>query len=234
MINVVFFGNWGRGYKALRALSRLGNVNILSTFTQYDPQSNDKYYNVVYDYCTAEKIRVLNVRGEKGEQFNRQVLEWMEKLQNAVEVLGISVAFNKIFGKKLLSQLKVVNLHPSLLPKYRGPSPELWAIRNNESEIGVTLHYADEGIDTGDIILQQRFSIDYSLCLAEFAECLNAHSVDVLSAFLAGVKTIDEIQSFPQPHNEHYYKRISIKDKYWDMPLTELQKRLLEARLESG
>lgn len=53
-----------------------------------------------------------------------------------------------------------INYHPSLLPKYRGGSAINWAIINGEKETGVTVHYIDEGIDTGDIVLQESVVID--------------------------------------------------------------------------
>jgi methionyl-tRNA formyltransferase len=55
----------------------------------------------------------------------------------------------------------VVNGHPSLLPRYRGPSPVAWAIRNGESEIGFTMHYMDAGLDTGNVLGQVRIPLDH-------------------------------------------------------------------------
>ena len=52
------------------------------------------------------------------------------------------------------------NLHPSLLPQYRGPTPLFWQLRQGETETGVTLHKMCAGIDTGDIVAQQRLLID--------------------------------------------------------------------------
>jgi len=54
----------------------------------------------------------------------------------------------------------IVNGHPSLLPRYRGPSPVSWAIRNGETEIGFTLHYMDAELDTGNILEQVRIPLD--------------------------------------------------------------------------
>ena len=53
----------------------------------------------------------------------------------------------------------IVNVHPSLLPRYRGPNPLYWVLDRGERETGVTVHYVDEGIDTGDIILQETLAI---------------------------------------------------------------------------
>lgn len=50
----------------------------------------------------------------------------------------------------------IVNGHPSLLPRYRGPSPVAWAIRNGETEVGFTFHYMDEELDTGNVLAQER------------------------------------------------------------------------------
>jgi len=54
----------------------------------------------------------------------------------------------------------IVNGHPSLLPRYRGPSPVSWAIRNGEEEIGFTFHYMDAELDTGNILGQARIPLD--------------------------------------------------------------------------
>ncbi len=53
----------------------------------------------------------------------------------------------------------IVNGHPSLLPRYRGPSPISWAIRNGEDEIGFTFHYMDAELDTGNILAQARIEL---------------------------------------------------------------------------
>jgi methionyl-tRNA formyltransferase len=57
-------------------------------------------------------------------------------------------------------RLGIVNGHPSLLPRYRGPSPVSWAIRNGEDEIGFTFHYMDAELDTGNILGQVRIPLD--------------------------------------------------------------------------
>ena len=54
----------------------------------------------------------------------------------------------------------IVNGHPSLLPRYRGPSPVSWAVRNGEEAIGFTLHYMDAALDTGNILGQARIPLD--------------------------------------------------------------------------
>jgi methionyl-tRNA formyltransferase len=71
--------------------------------------------------------------------------------------LLIVFGFNWRLSAEILAlpKLGVLNIHPSSLPRYRGPAPELWAIRNGDSSIGVTIHRMDEGLDTGPILAQR-------------------------------------------------------------------------------
>ena len=66
-----------------------------------------------------------------------------------------------------LSSLGFINLHPSLLPFYRGMSPQHWPIINGEKETGVSVHYIDDGIDTGDIIVQKRIPLTSDMYVSD-------------------------------------------------------------------
>ncbi len=70
--------------------------------------------------------------------------------------LGVSISYNQILRRPILdsARLGIVNFHAGKLPRYRGRNVINWAIINGESEIGLTAHFVDEGIDTGDIIYQ--------------------------------------------------------------------------------
>jgi methionyl-tRNA formyltransferase len=73
----------------------------------------------------------------------------------------VSLINPQIFRRGILGlpRLGCINVHPSLLPKYRGPIPQFWVLAHDEAETGVTVHYMDEKIDNGDIILQSRVAI---------------------------------------------------------------------------
>jgi len=85
----------------------------------------------------------------------------VERLTSLKANLIFVASFPHILKKEVIDQPKygVINLHGSLLPKYRGANPLNWALVNGESETGVTLYYIDEGIDTGDIIAQKKVLI---------------------------------------------------------------------------
>lgn len=92
--------------------------------------------------------------------------------------LHVSMSFNQIFKTKLINlpSFKTINCHAGKLPLYRGRNILNWALINDEKEFGITIHYVDEGIDTGDIILQNCYPIsdkdDYaSLLSRSYIEC---------------------------------------------------------------
>jgi len=94
--------------------------------------------------------------------------------------LFVSMSFNQIFEKGTihLPRLNTINCHAGELPFYRGRNVLNWALINDEDEFGITVHFIDEGIDTGDIILQKTFPItdkdDYSSILEiAYKECAN-------------------------------------------------------------
>ena len=76
--------------------------------------------------------------------------------------LFVSMSFNQIFRHKLMNlpPLRTINCHAGKLPFYRGRNVLNWALINDESDFGITVHYIDDGIDTGDIILQRSYGID--------------------------------------------------------------------------
>jgi methionyl-tRNA formyltransferase len=99
-------------------------------------------------------IEVLQPERASDEQF-------CERVKNIQPELIIVVAFGQILRKHLLTIPKrgVINIHASILPKYRGAAPIQWAILNNESATGLTIMRMDEGLDTGPILLQDEIPV---------------------------------------------------------------------------
>ena len=93
---------------------------------------------------------------EVGSLSDASTLELITALQPELIVVA---CFPHIFPVALLQlpRYGCLNLHPSLLPAYRGPAPLFWLARQNERHTGVTLHQIDEGLDTGDIVAQVSF-----------------------------------------------------------------------------
>ena len=83
----------------------------------------------------------------------------MKQLQNLKPDVIVVVAYGQILSKEILEipSYGCINVHASLLPKYRGAAPIQWAIINGETSTGITTMYMDIGLDTGDIIFKKVF-----------------------------------------------------------------------------
>ena len=111
---------------------------------------------------------------------------------NALSFLQPDVACAACFPKRIppsvlrLPRFGFLNLHPSLLPHYRGPYPLFWIFRNGETHAGVTIHFMDEGFDTGDIAAQ---------ALIDFPDGVSGKEADRLCATLGGQLMVEVIES---------------------------------------
>ena len=112
--------------------------------------SNDDFYAIIKKY----KIKEVNTNSVN----NRRFISKIKKLDADVILVG---SCGEKFGKEILKAPNVacVNVHPSLLPKYRGANPYFHTIKNGEKSSGVTFHLMNEKIDRGDILMQEAVPI---------------------------------------------------------------------------
>ncbi len=150
-MKIVLLANWGLGFELLKVLHRRKDIDVKLVVTQYKKESHDRWYNVVYNYSLQHNYKVVV---QESISF--------EKLREFIVAFNIDLlvchAYMKILPEKVFSVPKLgsINIHPSLLPKYRGPSPTYWVIKNREKVTGLTCHFIDNGIDTGNIISQRK------------------------------------------------------------------------------
>jgi len=140
----------------LKALIEKGHT-ILSVVTQPDrPKGRGRKIKAlpIKQMAIEHKIEVLQPEKTSDEHF-------YDLIKEKEPDLIVVVAFGQILKKKLLTIPKwgVINIHASLLPKYRGAAPIQWAILNNESKTGLTVMAMDESLDTGPILFQKEVPI---------------------------------------------------------------------------
>lgn len=116
--------------------------------------------------------------------------QFYEKLKQLRADIIVVVAFGRILPGRIiyLPSRGSINLHPSLLPKYRGAAPINWAIINGEKETGCTTMYMDEGMDTGDILLSERVDIKAEESAMELSKKLSLIGAELLA------KTLRELE----------------------------------------
>lgn len=125
---------------------------------------------------------------------NCEQIEYSEisKLPNGYFDLGLSIYYDKILKKEDLAKFrKILNMHNSLLPKYRGVRPVNWALKNNESKHGVTLHEMTPQVDQGPIIAQIEFSIFPNIEEVEdvYSRCISVAKI-ILKDYLPNLDKI--------------------------------------------
>lgn len=132
--------------------------------------------------------------------------EFVKIIKDLNPDLIVVVAFGQILPKSILDIPKFgcVNVHVSLLPKYRGAAPINWVIINGEDKTGVTTMYMDEGLDTGDMILTSEFELNDEITAGELHDIMKVEGAKVLK------ETIDLIEKgeaprIPQNHDEFTY-----------------------------
>jgi len=103
----------------------------------------------------------------RNENINSEFI--IDKIKKINPDLIITSHFQKLLKKELINipSIGCINLHPSLLPYYRGMSPQHWPIINGDSKTGITVHFIDEGIDTGKIIIQREIELTENMYVSD-------------------------------------------------------------------
>ena len=153
-MRIVLFAHTNLGVACIRKLINTNN-EILLVFTH--PSNADKnekvWYESVRDECMNKNILV--------QERTKLTEEDYKKIKDLNPDIIFSINWRRIIPSNIIKIPKCgsLNIHAGLLPKYSGFSPINWAIINDEKEIGITVHYMDETVDTGDIVLQRKIQV---------------------------------------------------------------------------
>ncbi|NMP36614.1 MAG: methionyl-tRNA formyltransferase [Clostridiales bacterium] len=166
---------------AVPCLSRLveDSHEVAGVFTQPDKPRGRKAILTPPEV----KVRALELGIPVFQPRTLRDTESYELLKSLNPELVVVVAYGKILPPEILELPKYgcINIHASLLPKYRGAAPIQWSVINGESETGVTSMYMDIGIDTGDMLLSQSVKIGENETAGELHDRLSALGAQVLS-----------------------------------------------------
>jgi len=157
-LRIILVGQAPFGKDCLEAL--LGQrENVVGVITAPD-DPRGKRPNPVKDLALEKNIPLIQPEGKSPHRLkDNSLIPWVKELKPDLFVLVFVTDFmpQKVID---IAAYGGINFHPSLLPKYRGGTAINWAVINGEEVTGVTIHYIDEGVDTGDIILQEKVSIE--------------------------------------------------------------------------
>lgn len=159
MLTIGYFGDGPWAHKAFERLNKDLTIEIKFISVRYDKQ----------DPVLVSLSKEHNIPLEIHNNINTD--EFVDKMKEYNVDLFVSMSFNQIFRTRMINlpKYKTINCHAGKLPFYRGRNVLNWVLINDEKSFGITVHYVDEGIDTGDIILQKIYPItdddDYSTLL---------------------------------------------------------------------
>ena len=153
---IIFMGTPEFAVPSLKVLLDRGE-NVVCVVTQPDrPKGRGRKIMPppVKELALQASIPVLQPESVKGNSF-------LEELRQYNPDIIVLTAYGKILPASIINlpPFGIINVHGSLLPKYRGAAPIQWALVNGETETGVTIMQMDKGMDTGDILLQEKLSI---------------------------------------------------------------------------
>ena len=176
MIKIGFFGNSNLSAFCLNGLMEDYDVSFIVTGEDKRAGRGRKNQSIPVKQIAEEKniplFQPINLH-------ESNILEAIKKIQVDIFVI---VAYGKIIPEKVFTipPLNAINLHPSLLPKYRGAAPVQWALINGEKTTGITVQLINKKLDAGDIILQQKIDIEMDMTAGDLYHIILPTSVNLL------------------------------------------------------
>ena len=187
MLNIIFMGTPDFAKESLEAIYNAGH-NIIAVITNPDRPKGRGMKMIaspVKEFAVEKNIPVLQPE---------KIREIKDTLVQLNPDLFCVVAYGKILPKDILDI--PINVHGSLLPKYRGAAPIQWSVLNGDKKTGITTMYMDEGMDTGDMILQEEVEIGENETTGELWERLSKIGANLL------VETLKKIENGTAPRKK--------------------------------
>lgn len=222
-MKVIFMGTPDFSVGTLEALIAAGHEVVLAVTQPDKPKGrgNTLQYPPVKETALAHGIEVYQPKRIR----EPECVEYLRKYNADIFVV---VAFGQILTKEILDMPKYgcINVHASLLPKYRGAAPIQWAVINGETVTGVTTMRMDEGIDTGDMILKEEVVLDEEETGGSLFDRLAETGAELCVKTLAAVE--DGTAAYtPQNHEEATHTGMIKKqlgEIDWTKPAAELER----------
>lgn len=207
-MRIVFMGTPDFAVPSLDILVKNG-YEIAAVVTQPDKpkgRGNKLTPPPVKEYAVNNNIPVLQPEKVKTGTF-------AQELRDIAPDLLVTVAYGRILPQEVLDipPFGCINVHGSLLPKYRGAAPIQWSVINGDSITGITTMYTDIGMDTGDMLLKREVEIGKNETAGELHDKLSLIGAEVL------IETLKELEKgtlvrIPQPADQATYVTMISKE----------------------
>lgn len=215
-MKIVFFGTPQEVVPILE--NAIKNFEVVAVVSTPDQKSGRKQLLVsspVKIFAQTQNIPILTP-----SQFDNKIIE---QLQSYKPDLFIVAAYGRILPKEVLAlpQYGAINIHPSLLPKYRGPTPIQTALLNGDETSGVTFIKMDEHLDHGPILHQIPFTLETTDTFGWLLKSMFTQSAYILP-YIIEEYTSGKLKAYSQDESKATYtKRITKEDGYIDLAILE-------------
>ncbi|HKK83789.1 MAG TPA: methionyl-tRNA formyltransferase [Atribacterota bacterium] len=202
-MRIIYVGTSSFGIPVLRKLISLGE-DVVAVITQPDrPAGRGKK---MHPSPIKEVALEYGLQLFQPENINSESA--IEKIRKFEPELIILIAYGQIISGEILKipPRGCLNVHPSLLPYYKGSAPIQWTIIQGEQETGISFLFMNEKIDAGDIILQKKTEIVPDENYQELSERLSIKSAEIMADVLDKIKKGD-YKKIPQPRGKYFYAR---------------------------
>lgn len=207
--SVIVFGNLPIATKIIMYLQKQDKIELKGVvISDQNPHNNDPWKDVpcTYEYCKREEIPTYTL-----EEFTRC-------FANQTMVLGLSCRFGKIIKKDVIDMFSkgIINMHGGLLPEFAGLYSSNFSVLYGAKKGGGTLHYIDEGIDTGDIIRRCEFPIEENdtgyTVFQKTQITLYKNMIEIIPLILNGdkIETYSMKEYLDMGYEHHYFNKRSI------------------------
>ncbi len=221
-MRVIFMGTPEFSTKALEAIVAAGHEVVLVVTQPDKPKGRGKEIQM-----SPVKICATNLSIPVFQPVKIKTEESVSYLKNYPADVYVVAAFGQLLSQEILDIPKFgcINIHASLLPRYRGAAPIQWSIINHEAQTGVTIMQMDAGLDTGDMILSEQTDILQTDTGDILQERLSHIGADLICRVLHQL-SLGEIQKTPQDDAESCYaprllKKMGFID--WSLDATKLE-----------
>lgn len=207
-MSIVFFGTPYFAVPSLEALIQ-ANEDIALVVTQPDKLRDRGHilsHPPVKEFALSKGLKISQPHKIKNEEFCKE-------LYNICPEFIVVVAYGKILPETILSMPAngCINVHASLLPKYRGAAPIQWSLINGDSVTGVTTIFMNKGLDKGDILLQKSISIEEIDNYETLSRKLSVLGAEALIETIYGLRH-GNIQRIPQSGEAIYAPQLRKSD----------------------
>lgn len=225
-IKTIFMGTPNFAVPALQALIDDADFEVIAVYSK-EPQIAGRGHRLqnspIHNLALKANLKIITPKTLKDQTIQQEFI-------NLKADVAVVVAYGLLLPKEIIQAPKFgcINIHPSLLPRWRGAAPIQRTIMAGDKETGVDIILMDEGLDSGDILAEEKLALDGEINYQELADKLADIGADLLIKTIKDLTT-NKCQAIKQNHGEAIYAHKISKQEFlinWNCSATEVNNQI--------